>query len=430
MQRSIMKDLLEWKNDREHKPAMIKGVRQCGKTWVMKELGKTYRDCAYFSFEKSSALSQIFDGDLDVDRIVNMLGIMRSEPIGRDCLIILDEIQLCSRAITSLKYFCEDGRYDVICAGSLLGVKLTDTSPPVGKVKDFRMYPLSFDEFLRAKDEGMLAEAVKRDPFDPAIGIFRPRLMDLYREFLAIGGLPEVVDSWIRNRDPNEVEDISRSLIDRYIDDIMRYGDRNVRTNGEAVWRSVPAQLARDNSKFVFGHVRQGARARDLWSSVDWLEKAELVYTVPITVGTEPPSFEEDVSSFKLYCFDTGIMRVLADLPLPTALQETAGYDLYRGAIAENYVVSELKKMTRHRIHCWRSGNRAEVDFLTKFDTDTIPIEVKAGEKVRAQGLKVYLDRYGGTGVIASLRPISRSEMVLNIPLYEFWMLPTVLKRM
>lgn len=425
MRRSILDDLMEWKGRPDHKPAMIEGVRRCGKTWSVKELGRTYPDCAYFDFEDDRSISCIFDRDLTVDRIVKELGIHRSKAIPEDCLIVLDGIQLCPRAMTSLKYFCEDGRYDVVCAGSLPRASPMSASPPVGKVEDFVMHPMSFEEFLHASGEGMLADLVSDDPFDSSVESFHDRLIGCYREYLAVGGLPEAVLSWTTNHDPERVESILRSLARRYSDDIARYGSGNIRTNGEAVWRSVPMQLARTNNRFVFGHVRKGVRARDIRPSVDWLERAGLVYAVPIAVDTEPPS--PAASAFKLYCFDCGIMRVLADIPLGKALSSPDGYGLYKGAITENYVMTELRRMTPHRIFCWRSGNKAEVDFLTTFDSNPVPIEVKAGERVRTQSLKVYLDSHIGTGVIASLRPMSRTERVLGIPLYELWMLPRAL---
>ena len=429
MERDILKDLLEWKSRPNHKPAMIRGVRQCGKTWVMMELGKSYPDCAYFNFEIEAELSAVFEPDLRIDRIVTMLGGLRGRPVGTDCLIIFDEIQLCSRAITALKYFCEDGRFDVICAGSLLGVKLMTTSPPVGKVDDFNMYPLSFKEFLRANGQGMIVDALEEDPAGKSIGIFRSRLEPLYTEYLCIGGLPEVVSEWVANHDASAVDRKLGSLIERYILDILRYGEGKVKENGEFVWRSVPAQLARDNSKFVLGHVSKGARARDLWSSIDWLGKAELVYRVPITTGLDLPSIQSDPSSFKLYCFDTGIMRHLAGLSIPDAISGSERLALYRGAMAENYVLCEIIKICRGQVYCWRSGNSAEVDFLASFGSDLIPIEVKSGDRVRAKSLGIYLDSHPGKGVVASLSAYSQNERVISVPLFALWLLPKILAR-
>ncbi len=429
MERDILDDLLRWKADPDHKPAMIRGVRQCGKTWAMKELGRHYPDCAYFNFEEQR-IGDLFEQDYSVDRIVRLLGALRGRSIGTDCLIILDEIQLCSAAITALKYFCEDGRYDVICAGSLLGVKLMTTSPPVGKVDDFTMYPMSFREFLVANGQKMVVDTMEDDPSPSAVEVFADRLIPLYREYLAVGGLPEAVGSWADRHDSSAVDSILRSLADRYVLDIVRYGDFKVKSNGELVWRSIPSQLAKDNNRFVMGHVSEGVRARDLWSSVDWLDMAGLAHAVPITVGTgSVPSVQSDLSAFKLYCFDTGVMRVLADIPFSDALIDSDRSSLYRGAIAENYVLCELLRMTAHRIWCWRSGNRAEVDFLTRFDSGPVPIEVKAGEKVRANSLKVYLDSHEGMGVVASMNPLAKKDRVLMVPLYAFWLLPSILKK-
>ncbi len=429
MERDILKDLLKWRSRPDHKPAMIRGVRQCGKTWVMMELGKNYPDCAYFNFESEDKLSGVFEPDLRTDRIVTMLGGLRGRPIGTDCLIIFDEIQLCSRAITSLKYFCEDGRYDVICAGSLLGVKLMTTSPPVGKVDDFDMYPLSFKEFLRANGQGMIVDALEEDPAGDSIEIFRSRLEPLYTEYLCVGGLPEVVSDWIVNHDASAVDRRLGSLIERYILDILRYGEGKVKENGEFVWKSVPAQLARDNSKFVLGHVANSVRARDLWSSIDWLGKAELVHQVPITTGMDLPSIQSVPSSFKLYCFDTGVMRHLAGLSISDAISGSERLALYRGAMAENYVLCEIIRICRGQVYCWRSGNSAEVDFLASFGSDFVPIEVKSGDKVRAKSLGIYLDSHPGRGVVTSLNMYSHNKRVISIPLFALWLLPKMLAR-
>lgn len=427
MERDILNELLLWKNNPNRKPALINGVRQCGKTWIMKELGSKYPDCAYFNFEEQN-INGIFDVDFSIDRIVNMLGVLRNKPIDKDCLIILDEIQLCSRAITSLKYFCEDGRFDVVCAGSLLGVKMMTTSPPVGKIDDFYMYPLSFREFLKANGQNMLVNALECDSSDDLITVFGEKLKTYYLEYLAVGGLPEAVESWINKHDAKEVDSILSSLTKRYVLDIMRYGDGKVKSNGEYVWKSLPSQLAKDNNKFVLGHVAEGIRARDLWSSIEWLDKAGLAYRVPITTGVDEPSIQSDSSSFKLYCFDTGIMRTLADISLSEALIGSERSALYRGAVTENYVLCELRKSTERDIWCWRSGNKAEVDFLTKIDDVPVPIEVKAGNKIKANSLKVYLDRHDGMGIIASMNPLAKKERVLMIPLYAFWLLPKILK--
>jgi len=422
MDRKITEDLLMWKSSPEHKPLIIKGVRQCGKTYTMKSFGSaSYPDVAYFNFEEDN-IAGIFETDLKVDRIVNSLGVYRSKVISEDTLIILDEIQNCPRAITSLKYFCEDGRYDVISAGSLLGVMLAESSPPVGKIDELNMYPLSFEEFLWACGERALTDLIKEDPFSQDVKVFSDRLIRLYREYLAVGGLPEAVASWTAHHDPVAVDSILRNLKNGYISDISRYGKAKVRENGELVWRSIPSQLAKDNKKFVMGHVAEGHRARDLWSSVDWLSEAGLVYLVPITTGVEPvPSYTSDPSAFKLYCFDTGLLRIMADLPMSAIIEDFDTAGLFIGACTENYALLELKKQTFSQIYCWRSGNRAEVDFLLRYDGKLIPVEVKSGRKTMARSLGVYLDSHEGTGIIASLKEPNKNGRVTFVPLYCLW---------
>lgn len=242
MKRTIMSDLLKWKSNPHHKPMMIFGVRQCGKTYIIKEFGtEQYEDMAYVSCEETN-VSDVFEPDLNVDRIVKMLGIRRNKPITTDTLIVLDEIQQCPRAITALKYFCEDGRYDVICAGSLLGVKLAESSPPVGKVETVTMYPMSFREYLDACGDNMLADAIDDNPLDKDILAFRNRLIEHYQDYLAVGGLPSAVSTWIETHDPESVDKILRDLTTLYLGDVARYGKGTVRLCGEMVWKSVPSQ--------------------------------------------------------------------------------------------------------------------------------------------------------------------------------------------
>ena len=388
----------------------------------MKEFGeKNYSDTAYFNFEEDD-ISRFFEKDLKVDRIIKSLGIYRSAPISEETLIIFDEIQNCPRALSSLKYFCEHGGYDVMCAGSLLGVKLSESSPPVGKVDEITMYPMSFREFVIANGQRMLVDMIDCDPLDPSMDGLSDRLIDLYHEYVAVGGLPGVVSSWVEYHDPERIDMMLRSLKSGYIDDISRYGKGKVKENGEHVWNSLPSQLSKDNNKFVLGHVREGQRARDLWSSIDWLSKAGLIHLVPISVGHESvPSFDADPSSFKLYCFDTGILRILADLPVSSILDDRGGHDLFRGACTENYVLLELRKMNDFGIFCWRSGNRAEVDFLFNMDGAMIPIEVKSGKRIHAKSLGVYLDTHDGSGVIVSMNPPMVKGRVVFVPLYMMW---------
>ncbi len=427
MRRDIMSKLLEWKNNPEKKPLIIRGVRQCGKTYIMKEFGKdNYSDVAYFNFEQDD-ISKYFEQDLVVERLVKTLGIHRSKSITEDTLIVFDEIQTCPRAITSLKYFCEDRRFDVMCAGSLLGIKLAESSPPVGKVEEITMYPLSFREFLLANGEEQLISYLETDGSVSEISLFTDRLEGLYKEYLAVGGLPEVVSSWINNHDPARIESLSRSLISGYIDDITRHSEGKVKENGETVWKSIPGQLSRDNNKFILGHVKEGVRARDLWSSIDWLSRAGLVHLVPITSGIgESPAFTADYSTFKLYCFDTGILRVLADVPISAIVNESQGYELFRGACTENFVLLEIRKMTESPIYCWRSGNKAEVDFLLRMGDSVIPIEVKSGNRMESKSLGRYLDSHSGRGIIASNIPLTVKDRVTFVPFYAMWILEKI----
>lgn len=423
MERAVTAELHRWKSNPKKKPLLISGVRQCGKTYVIKEFGTTsYSDMAYLNFE-SENLARLFEMDIDIDRIVRSLGLFRKKAISKNTLIVFDEIQICPRAITSLKYFCEDGRFDVIGAGSLLGVKLAESSPPVGKVEMITMYPLSFREFLWAAGEKELADCIGNDPFDPIIADFSERLLSLYREYLAVGGLPEAVSSWLHDHDADKVDSLLSSLNTMYVNDIARYGTGNVRENGELVWRSIPSQLTRDNNRFVFGHVREGTRARDLWSSVDWLTKAGLAIQVPVTVGNDVPAYTSQSSVFKLYCFDTGMLRYLAGVSIPDCILGLGAEPLFRGALTENYVLLELNQCTKFPIFCWRSGNKAEVDFVASFGKGYIPIEVKSSERTVAKSLGIYLDSHGGKGIIISPRTAETKERVIYVPLYSVWVL-------
>lgn len=430
MYRDITSKLMDWKSNQDRKPLIITGVRQCGKTYSMKEFGnKFYDDVAYFNFEEDN-IARYFEDDLKVSRIVNSLGIYRRRRIDGRTLLIFDEIQNCPRAISSLKYFCEDGHYNVMCAGSLLGVKLMESSPPIGKVDEIVMYPMSFREFLLASGEEMLVDGLeKEDPFGQTISDFEGRLSDLYMEYLAIGGLPEVVKTWVETHDCDKVDSLLKRMRAYYINDIARYGTGKVRENGELVWNSIPSQLSRDNSKFVLGHVKDGLRARDLWSSVDWLTRAGLVHSVPISTGDcDVPSFTSDPSAFKLYCFDTGMLRILAGVSIQYVLGYGDMNGLYRGAVTENYVLLELRKLSDDGIFCWRSGNRAEVDFLVRVDGHYVPIEVKSGKSIVARSLGVYMDSHEGRGVVVSMNLPKSKGRVVHIPLYALWILDRFLE--
>lgn len=416
-----MEKLIAWKNSPDRKPLLLQGVRQCGKTYLLKEFGSLYYDdVAYFSFEDTPSLKEKFERDLHPKRIVKELGIMRNKTIGpQNTLIIFDEIQLCGKALTALKYFCEDApEYHIACAGSLLGVALTEkTSFPVGKVEFLTLRPLGFYEFLLADGKGLLAESLR----DGSSGIeaFEGELRDKLLDYYIVGGMPEAVDRWISSGcDLEKTETVQQYILDSYEADFAKYAPSKDFPKLSAIWRSIPVQLAKENSKFIFSQVRNSWRAKDLEDALEWLVRAGLAYKVTKTdMPFIPLSAYADYTFFKLYMCDVGLLRKLSGLPASVIYDNSLAYREFKGALAENFVLCELMNQYRETPFYWKSSNRAEVDFVLQDGADIVPLEVKAKRASHARSLDEYCKRFSPRKAFV----ISMENKEGTIPLYMMW---------
>lgn len=425
MERTLIKKLVEWKEKTGRKPLILKGVRQCGKTYLLKEFGKRhYASCAYFNFEENESLASVFEKDYDTQRIIFELGLYFGKTIEPEkTLIILDEIQECGRAITAMKYFCENSpEYHIVCAGSLLGIALQkQLSFPVGKVDFLTLYPMSFSEFLRAAGSETLADFVenfkKGDNLPEVIG---EKLVTYLRQYYITGGMPEVVDSWCKTHSIEQVETIQQAIINSYELDFAKHAPAKDFPKLTAIWRSIPIQLAKENTKFIFSHVKKGWRSKDLEDALEWLVNAGLVYKVcKIEKPYMPLSSYADETSFKLYMADVGILRKLSKLPYEVVLDATPTYQEFKGSMTENYVLCELLKSVDDTAYYWSSGNTAEVDFIIQCGAEIVPIEVKSERNVKARSLAEYRKKYMPKySVKTSMKCEASGEEVLNIPLY------------
>ncbi len=400
MKRILIDDMRRWKESPDRKPLIIKGVRQCGKTYLLKSFGEAfYEDTAYFNFEGNLSLAERFERDLDPERIITELGIFRQKAIMPEkTLIIFDEIQFCNRALTSLKYFLENApAYHIVCAGSLLGIALSKPlSFPVGKVSFLTLRPMNFHEFLLANGEEMLCEYLQNLPLDEQVsGLFSDKLESYQREYYITGGMPEAVEAWIRTKDVDKVEQVQRQILDSYELDFAKHAPGRDFPKLAAIWRSVPQQLAKENNKFIFSQVRKGWRAKDLEDALEWLISAGLVYKVTkIEKPFMPLAAYADDASFKLYLSDIGLLRVMAGLPASVLFQKRDEYSEFKGAMAENYFLQEW--MWRHDDppFYWKSANIAEVDFIVQHGGDIIPVEVKPELNDKVKSLTEYRRKF------------------------------------
>ncbi|MZQ97532.1 MAG: AAA family ATPase [Acidaminobacter sp.] len=428
MERFIMKDLIKWKNRKDRKPLVIKGVRQCGKTYILKQFGEeNYEDTAYFNFEGNPALAARFEQDLDPKRIIMELGVLIGRKINQHkTLIIFDEIQFCNAALTSLKYFYEQTpEYHIVCAGSLIGITLSKPlSFPVGKVDFLTLRPMSFPEFIIANDEEMLFEYIRNlNTQDQIPQMFADKLITLYKTYLITGGMPEVVAKWKETEDISEVERIQDVILNAYELDFAKHAPVSDIPKLSLIWKSIPDQLSKESGKFVYGHVKPGARAKDLEDALQWLINAGMVYKVlKIEKPAMPLSAYSDPSYFKLYMADTGLLRRMSRLPASSIYKDSALYTEFKGAMTENFVLNELINLHGEVPFYWKSGNTAEVDFIVQLEERIFPIEVKASTNVKSRSLGVYREKYKPEiSIRSSLMNFKMDEGLLNIPLYLIW---------
>ena len=425
MERALIKDLLIWKDNPTRKPLVLKGVRQCGKTYLLNAFGKKYyENVAYFNFEETSALNTVFEKDYDVKRIILELALFAGKTITPgSTLVILDEIQECGKALTAMKYFCENApEYHIVCAGSLLGIALQkQLSFPVGKVDFLTLYPMSFSEFLRACGSETLSNYL--DSFkkgDALPELIADKLSTFLRQYYITGGMPEVVRTWKQTNSIEEVERVQQAIINSYELDFAKHAPTKDFPKLTAIWRSIPEQLAKENTKFIFSHVKKGWRSKDLEDALEWLIAAGLVHKVrKIEKPFMPLSSYADDTAFKLYMSDIGILRKLSKLPYEVILDATPNYREFKGSLTKNFVLCELVKSVDDSLYYWSSGNTAEVDFILQCSSEIVPIEVKSEQNVKARSLAEYRKKYAPKySVKTSMKSEINGEEVLNIPLY------------
>lgn len=432
MQRDFIQNLIEWKDNKRRKPLILTGVRQCGKTYLLKEFGSEYFDnFCYINFESAGKYSAIFEYDYDVKRILREIELAENvKIIAGKTLLIFDEIQECPKAITSLKYFCENlQELHLVCAGSLLGVaiKKENISFPVGKVNRMQLYPMSFKEYLQAVGEGKYIELFNDWNINREIPeLYTVPLERHLKNYYIVGGMPEAVKEFAESGDYAEVAKIQDEILSDYSDDFSKHAPISEIEKIRMIWDSIPKQLAKENNKFVFSHVKEGKRAHELEAALQWLKNSGLVHLVELVQNAELPlSSNADSTYFKVYMADSGLLCRRLGLSYKNILEENTALSTFKGAITENYVLQEL--IVQNKVpYFWRSGNTAELDFLFEEDGNVIPVEVKAATNTQAKSFKQFCKKYQNkTGFKLSLKNIAENDCegtnAVNLPLYLLW---------
>lgn len=434
MYRKKIDDLIKWKNSNTRKPLILRGARQVGKTWLMKEFGKNYYEkCAYINFDDNSRMKELFSGDFDIDRIIQGLKIesnVNIEP--ENTLIIFDEVQETPKALTALKYFYEKAnQYHIIAAGSLLGVAMHEgTSFPVGKVDFLDLYPLSFYEFLQALGEEQLVELIQKNDFQ-LITVFASKLKQYLKQYFYIGGMPEVVASYIENKDFNEVRRKQEILLQAYEQDFSKHAPNSVVPRIRQLWNNIPTQLAKENKKFIYGLIKEGARAREYELALSWLIDCGLVYQINRVNDCKVPlSAYQDFSAFKLYLLDVGLLCAMSKIDATTILEGNEIFVEFKGALTEQFVLTELKSNTTFPIFYWSAEKgMAELDYLVQIGRYNVPIEVKSSENLQAKSLKVFAQKYNTKiNVRTSMSDYKVEDWLINIPLYLIGNIENIIK--
>lgn len=424
MYRTAMDALLQWKEKINRKPLIIMGARQVGKTWLMKEFGKThYEKTAYISFYNNKRMDDVFQADFDIKRILMNLNIESGVTITPgDTLIILDEIQDSPKVLESLKYFCEEApQYHVVAAGSLLGVTIHEgVSYPVGKVDLLDLYPLNFREFLYAMDEQSLADALATKDY-ALIDNFSEKYLFWLKNYYYVGGMPAVVDEFRQNRDYAEVRQIQNDIVRQYEGDIGKHVDARTLPRIRLVWDSVPLQLAKENKKFFFGQIKKGARSSEYEIAIQWLVDCGLIYKVNrVNEPNMPLKAYKSMNAYKLFVLDVGLLGAMSELEAESILEGNDIFIEFKGALTEQYVLQQLISDTRYNPYYFGTEKATfEQDFLIQKGKDIVPIEVKAGENIRSQSLKAYCDKYKPNKAVrfSTLKYMDQGWME-NIPLY------------
>ena len=440
MLRKDYEKLLKWKNKTSRKPLLVLGVRQCGKTYLVKEFGsKEFENMAYINFDGNKGLQSIFDYDFDINRILDEIGsvVLNKKIIPGKTLLFLDEIQDCPRAIQSLKYFCENlPELHVIAAGSLLGIALKEQgiSFPVGKVQRLEMFPMSFEEFVIADGGEKYLNGMSKLPLGREISeLYSVPMQKYLQNYYIVGGMPEAVKIWIQTHDYNQVEEIQNQILKDYADDFGKHTTPDTAIKIKLIWDAIPSQIAKDNNKFIFSHVKEGARAKDLEDALEWLVSAGLVYKLNLVQTPQLPlESMKDNTYFKIYMADVGLLRKKSNVNYRTILNGDESFIQFKGAFSENYIMSELKSLGVSA-YFWRTKADAEVDFISDYEGVLFPIEVKSATNTKAKSLQLFCKRFSPKLAFkASLKNVGDNMMeethIWNIPLYIFFRIKEYIK--
>ena len=434
MYRLAIEKLKKWKTRKHRKPLIIEGARQVGKTWLMKEFGRQeYENTVYINFDSNSKMAELFSGDLEPEILIEGIELYAECKIDPDnCLLIFDEVQEVPRALTSLKYFCENApEYHIVCAGSLLGIALHEgTSFPVGKVDFLKLYPLSFREFLLATGNERFVELMDKQNFD-MIKVFKQKYIDALKQYCFVGGMPEVVQCYIEEKDYNEVRAIQSRIIEAYVNDFSKHAPNDIVPKIRLVWNNISSQLAKENKKFVYGLIREGARAKDYETAIMWLGDCGLIHKVGrVNAVGLPLMAYEDLKAFKLFMVDVGLLGCMTGVQQSTLLEGNALFVEFKGAMAEQYVCQELKTLDNLKIYYYTNDRGScEVDFVVDTGAKIVPVEVKAEVNLRAKSLKVYHEKFEPEiSIRTSMADYKKEDWLTNLPLYMIDMLPEIIK--
>lgn len=424
MQREKFKELQVWKESKFRKPLIVRGARQVGKTWLLEEFGRiSYESTVYVNFEDSPVLQSLFIDDFDIDRIINVLQIYSKTVIHpENTLIIFDEIQSAERGLTSLKYFCEKApQYHIVAAGSLLGMGLHNhLSFPVGKVDFMDLRPLSFAEFLNALNEHALADALQKHDWNTT-SIFHDKLVEYLRYYFYIGGMPEVVDAFIQTRDWQLVRRIQLRILHSYEGDFSKHAPLEVVPRIRMVWQNIPAQLAKENKKFIYGIIKEGARAKEFELAIQWLVDCGLLLKCHrVTKPGIPLIAYQDLSAFKLYLHDVGLLAAMTGINVQTLIEGDSIFTEFKGALTEQYVMQQLRVESDRFISYWTNDRSTyEVDFVIQDKGKVLPIEVKSSTNLKAKSFQLFCDKYKPESAVrTSLSRYKEESWMTNLPLY------------
>lgn len=423
MERELFAKLEKWKNKKKRKPLIIQGARQVGKTWIMKEFGARYfKNTIYINFDNNEIMKKVFEIDFDTSRIISAIKIEFGKSFNvEDTLIIFDEIQEAPKALASLKYFNENAsQYAIMAAGSLLGVALHQgTSFPVGKVDFMHLYPLNFYEFLCAMGEKQLAQLLESNDYE-MINAYSIRYIELLKKYYYVGGMPEAVQTYIDTDDFYEVREIQKSLLKYYEEDFSKHAPKEVIPRIMMVWNSIPSQLAKENRKFMYGSIREGARAKDFELAIQWLEDAGLIIrSYRITKPDIPLIAYMEINHFKMFMLDVGLLAAKGDIHAKVLLDDCRIFEEFKGALTEQFVAQQLKASERELYYYSTENSSGEIDFVIQQEMKCIPIEVKAEENLRARSLRAFCEKYKPEVAIrSSMSNYRKQDWMINVPLY------------